>query len=113
MITYREILNNKPIVIDKLYALKKIGGFNAENPIIKEVSLSKEIIINKEEYKTNCNNEDCNNLGNAIYTNITIKEEDYKKIINLVNNTDLFESVDEFVDFAFKNAFNTLELLKK
>jgi hypothetical protein len=42
-----------------------------------------------------------------------IKEEDYKKITNLVNNTDLFDSADEFIDFAFKNAFNTIELLKK
>ena len=114
VIHYRDVLDNKPIVVDKLYALNKIGGFDTENPINKEYMLSKEIINNNEnnDNDTNSNN-GCNNLETQIYTNIMIKEEDYKKITNLVNNTDLFDSVDEFIDFAFKNAFNTIELLKK
>jgi hypothetical protein len=114
VIHYRDVLDNKPIVVDKLYALNEIGGFSTENPINKEYMLSKEIINNNEnnDNDTNSNN-GCNNLETQIYTNIMIKEEDYKKITNLVNNTDLFDSVDEFIDFAFKNAFNTIELLKK
>ncbi len=116
VIYYKDILDKKPIVINKYYKLNKIGGFDIESPLNDEIRLSKEILY--EEIPNDIENIEAVEYSSKSdesqpYYSVNIKNEQYKKIERLLCNTKIFNSLEDFINFAVDNAINTIELLKK
>ncbi|UXM84447.1 hypothetical protein [Methanococcus aeolicus] len=109
-IYYKDVLNEEQLKINKLYEIDSITSeININSSLDREIIISKTIEESEEDKKIL--NEIMDN--NPSYRNIMIKEEQYNKINEIIkDNNNLFNSVEDFIDFAFNNSFNTIELLK-
>jgi len=70
--------------------------------------VNKEVIITR-----NMKSKNEENLESTKYVTIEIPKEYYTKIKDIVKNSEFFNSEEEFIKFAFENAFNTIKFLKK
>jgi hypothetical protein len=120
VVKYSDVLRLMPIEITKIYRITPSGNFDPSNPIESDITIFKDTLtkhLDKINGKSSNNSENLKNTDldklDDSCLNISINPEYYKKMVEIINNTELFNSTNEFIEFAFKNAFNTIELLKK
>ena len=101
IIYYTDVLEGNIIKLHVLYQ-------NFDGKIFDSEIVNKEVIITKNvESKSEENSE------STEYVTIKIPKEYYTKIKDIVKNSEFFNSEEEFIKFAFENAFNAIKLLKK
>ena len=112
-IYYEEVRKEEQLKINKLYEINPTTcEIDINSPLDKEIIISKTIEESEEDRKIL--NEIMDNNPTYRNINIMIKEEQYNKINEIIKDSNyLFNSVEEFIDFAFNNTFNTLELLNQ
>jgi hypothetical protein len=112
-IYYEDVLKEEQLKINKLYEINPTTcEIDINSPLDKEIIISKTIEESEEDRKIL--NEIMDNNPTYRNINIMIKEEQYNKINEIIKDSNyLFNSVEEFIDFAFNNTFNTLELLNQ
>jgi len=99
IIHYNDILEENIIKLQVLYQ-------NFDGKIFDSEKVNKEVIITK-----NVKSEE--DTTSSEYVSIKIPKEYHTKMKNVINNKEFFKSEEEFIRFAFENAFNVIKLLKK
>ncbi len=101
VITYDDVLNNKPVKLQVVYP-------NFDGKIFEsEIGHKNVVMIDGAE------DSEEDNVKNEGYSLIKIPKGYYDKMKNLVDNNEFFNSEEDFVEFAFENAFNIIKMLKK
>ena len=80
---------------------------NFDGKIFDSEKVNKEVIIVK-----NVKSKSVENSEPIEYITIKIPKEYHTKIKDIVKNVEFFNSEEEFIKFAFENAFNIIKLLK-
>ena len=102
VITYSDVLENKPVKLQIVYP-------NFDGKIFESEKGYKNITIIGDAEDTNDEDDKTEN-----YTSIKIPKEYHDKMKNIItDNSEFFNSEDDFVKFAFENAFNIFKMLKK
>ena len=102
VITYSDVLENKPVKLQIVYP-------NFDGKIFESEKGYKNIAIIGDAEDTNDEDDKTEN-----YTSIKIPKEYHDKMKNIItDNSEFFNSEDDFVKFAFENAFNIFKMLKK